>query len=203
MQEQVLDYWFSTPGGGPVDDLARMRRWFMGGSEVDEDVRLRFADTVEAALRGQLDHWTVTPRGRLALVLCLDQFTRNIFRGTPRAWSGDPVALAHSVAAYDGGEQAGLSLDERVFLAMPMLHAEQVAMVERFAGLARGWVVEAPVAEQKGRQMSVEQAEKYRDILKRFGRYPFRNAALGRLSTQDELAFLETWAAQARPSGAS
>lgn len=202
MQGQVLEFWFSTPGGHPVDEVARMRRWFMGGTTVDEEVRERFADTVEAALQGQLDHWAQTPRARLALILCLDQFTRNIFRGTPRAWSGDPAALAHSVAAYDAGEQATLSLDERVFLAMPMLHAEQVAMVERFAALARGWVAEAPAAQQKGRQMSVEQAVKYRDILARFGRYPFRNAALGRPSTPDELAFLETWAARSAPSGA-
>lgn len=202
MQEQVLDYWFAPSSSAPADEQARMRRWFMGGVEVDDDVRRRFADTVEAALRGQLDHWAVTPRGRLALILCLDQFTRNIFRGAPRAWSGDPAALAHSVAAHDKGEQATLSHDERVFLAMPMLHAEQVAMVERFAALARGWVAEAPAGQRKGRQMSVEQAEKYRNILERFGRYPFRNAALGRPSMPDELAFLETWAAQARPTGA-
>jgi uncharacterized protein (DUF924 family) len=183
MQLQVLAFWFGVPGLARPPQMERVRRWFMGGEPLDAEIRQRFLPTVEAALKGELDGWAQTPEGRLALVLCLDQFPRNAFRGTPRAWAGDPAALAHAVAAFDAGQDAALDDDGRVFLALPFLHAEQVPMVERYARLVRGWLEAAPDAARPGLQAGLEQAEKYREVLLQFGRYPFRNAALGRPST--------------------
>jgi uncharacterized protein (DUF924 family) len=170
----VLDFWFR--------ELAP-RHWFLGSAKLDAQMRRRFAAEVDAALHGELDAWAETPRGRLALILLLDQFTRNIHRGAPGAFAGDAKAQALVVEGLAAGMDRPLNLAERHFFYMPLVHAEdptlQAVSLRKFAAFLR----EA--------QSIVEHQKDHAAIIKRFGRFPARNTALGRPSTPEEEAFLD------------
>jgi uncharacterized protein (DUF924 family) len=169
----ILDFWFAelTP-----------RQWFAGGTALDEAIRARFGGLVEKALQGDLDGWAAAPRGRLALILVLDQFPRHVWRGAPRAFAGDARARALSLEGIAEGLDARLTADERHFLYMPLVHAEDAALqalaVEKFAALR----------DEAARTLAL--ARRYRATIERFGRFPHRNAALGRTSSAEERAFL-------------
>jgi uncharacterized protein (DUF924 family) len=169
----VLDFWFR--------ELAP-RHWFAGGAKLDAQMRRRFGAGVDAALRGDLDAWAQTPRGRLALILLLDQFTRNIRRGGPGAFAGDSKAQALVLDGLAAGMDKPLNLAERHFFYMPLVHAEdpklQALSLRKFAAFLR----EA--------QSIVKHQKDHAAIIERFGRFPARNAALGRASTPEEEAFL-------------
>ena len=170
----VLDFWFR--------ELAP-RHWFLGSAKLDKEMRRRFSDWVDAAMRGDLDAWAATPRGRLALILLLDQFTRNIHRGKAEAFAGDARAQALVLEGLAAGMDRPLNLAERQFFYMPLVHAEdaelQAMSLKKFAVFLR----EA--------QSTVKHQKDHAAIIRRFGRFPTRNAALGRPSTQEERAFLE------------
>jgi uncharacterized protein (DUF924 family) len=196
----VLAFWFGEPPRDGDEALSRIRRWFLGGEAMDLEVRERFATTVEAALAGELEGWAATIHGRLALVLVIDQFTRNVYRGDAKTYAGDAMAQRVALEAFDRGLDAELSYVERAFLAMPLLHAENVDLQQRSVAIAAdpGTVPEVYQAMQA---MRIEQSHKYRDIIQRFGRFPHRNAILGRSATAEETAFLDDWEAKARPQG--
>ena len=162
-----------------------------GRSGAGAELRERFGALVEAALAGQLEHWRATWRGRLALILLLDQLTRNVFRGTPRAYSGDRAALALALEALDDGSFGAHSQDEQLFVMMPLVHAEDLGLQERAVELARGLLERAPEALRETWQTGYARTQHYRAVIARFGRFPQRNAILGRPSTSEELAFLE------------
>jgi uncharacterized protein (DUF924 family) len=188
--EDVLAFWFGSPVRDADDAASRLRRWFKDGPALDEEVRLRFGATIEAALRGELDGWATSARGRLALVIVLDQLTRHAFRGTPRAWAGDPKAQALTLEAIERGMDADLGVFERIFLGMPLAHAEDLDLqrrsIEYGARIARTAPAHLAAVVEAGR----EQRAKYESIIARFGRFPFRNAVLGRATTSEESAFL-------------
>jgi uncharacterized protein (DUF924 family) len=188
--DEVLTFWFGAPITDAADATVRVRRWFQGGAAMDDEVRARFLSTIEAALTGELDGWARTARGRLALVLVLDQLTRNAFRGSPRTWAGDGRAQALCREALAQGLDAELSWIERQFLRMPLLHAEDTAAQSQSCVLARRAAPEAPPALTRMAEAGVEQAEKYAAIIARFGRFPFRNQVLGRASSDEERIFL-------------
>jgi uncharacterized protein (DUF924 family) len=197
--EEVLSFWFVSTPRDEQELMEQGRRWMAGGEAMDAEVRQRFGSTVEAALTGELDGWASTARGRLALIVVLDQFTRNYFRGDPRTYSGDAHAQALALAAVDGKEHEQLEPHERLFVFMPLLHAEDMTLQRRGLEYARSmlsltghWRFMA--------EMHVEQTEKYNDIIRRFGRFPHRNELLGRESTADERLFLEDWIQRAPPS---
>src|SRR5437764_10625284 len=127
--DRVYEYWF---GAAPALDAAtaeaKMRRWYRGGPPVDAEVREKFGPLVERAVRGELDGWSATPRGRIALILLLDQFTRNLWRDDPRCYSGDAKAQRLAVEALDSGLDEKLSLEERQFLRIPLAHAENLEL---------------------------------------------------------------------------
>lgn len=198
--DDVLDYWFDHAAPSV---MAHVSRWFQGGPEVDADIRARFGDAVHAALAGAFDAWADTPRGRLALVILLDQFTRNVFRDDPRTYAGDPKARALVRDAFDRGLDAGLGFTERIFLSMPLLHSEELADHERLAALSGSLTGDPPPGWEQFAAMNREQTLKYHDIISRFGRFPHRNALLGRAPTAEEDAFMADWAARAKPSGLS
>jgi uncharacterized protein (DUF924 family) len=193
--QEVLAFWFGAPIGSEQDALARVRRWFQGGPAFDEQVRARFPGTIEAALRGDLDAWSGEVSGRLALILVLDQMTRNVFRGTTRAWSGDARALALATEALDAGLDAELPFEQRIFLGMPLHHAENVLAQERAHTRALALRPLAPPELRRVAETHVEQAAKYLDVIARFGRFPFRNAVLGRVTTPEEASFLASFVA--------
>jgi uncharacterized protein (DUF924 family) len=182
-QQAILDFWFGPPGSttyGTTRDV-----WFRKDAAFDDQIRLRFGDVIETALGGGFDGWTA-PRAALARVLVLDQFTRNCFRDSARAFAGDAQALEAAGSVVDRGKDAELIPVERWFLYMPFEHSESEIAQQRslalFARLAR----ETGLAEPLG------WAEKHAAVIRRFGRYPHRNAVLGRESTPEEITFLAT-----------
>jgi len=182
--QEVLDFWFGAPGGA-LEGRPR-REWFVKKDAFDAAIRERFGAALEHALAGGLREWDQEgARGVLARILVLDQFTRNAFRNTPRSFAGDALALAAARQLVDTGADQALPPLQRSFVYMPFEHAEDAAMQERavalFAALATG---------HPGFDETLDYARRHRDVIARFGRFPHRNAILGRASTPEEEAFL-------------
>jgi uncharacterized protein (DUF924 family) len=169
----VLDFWFS--------DEARPS-WFVKSDRFDAEVRARLGKPFEAAASGGLDDWREEPRPCLALVILLDQVPRNLFRGTPRSFATDALALATAELAVGRGYDEGLTPEERVFLYLPFEHCEDIAIQRRSVELFRRNV---------GPGMFLDYAQRHLDVVERFGRFPHRNQILGRRSTEEELEFLK------------
>jgi len=188
----VLEFWFGADRAAALRDPARNRLWWRKNPATDADIRARFGAWVAAALAGRLHHWADEPGGLLALVLLADQFTRNIHRDTPAAFAGDAPALAWCRQGLAAGLGARLTAGERAFLYMPLEHSEILAdqdeCVARFEELAAG----AAPADRGALARMLDYARRHREVIARFGRFPHRNAILGRASTAEELAFLQT-----------
>jgi len=181
LQNQILDFWFGPPGSA---DYGRMRKeWFRKDPAFDAEIRDRFGAAVESALAGGFANWA-GPRAALARVLLLDQFTRNIFRESRRAFAGDGLALAAAREAIERGDDAALNPAERRFMYLPFTHAEDPGAQERAVALC------TRLREETGDGDPLLWAEKHAAVIRRFGRYPHRNALLGRTSTPEEIAFL-------------
>jgi uncharacterized protein (DUF924 family) len=190
--EAVLTYWFGPEL--PADDAAvrpELKRWFMGGPDVDRDIQERFGRLLEQARRGDLDEWASTPRGRLALIIVLDQFSRNAYRGTPLAFAQDEGARKLTLAGLDRGDDRDLLLLERIFFYLPLEHAEDLKSQDRFVAIVHELAASAPATLREFMGIAVDQARQHRETVARFGRFPQRNGALGRESTPEEVAFLE------------
>jgi uncharacterized protein (DUF924 family) len=188
--EDVLDFWFADAASGPQAVERRNRVWFAGGAHFDRECTERFAATLEAAAGGDLDHWKESPRGRLALIILLDQFSRNIYRGTAAAFQHDDRARAACREGIAVGHDEQLAPFERSFFYMPLEHAEdrevQALSVRLFETLAN----ESP-EEWRGRlKADAGHARRHRDIVEEFGRFPHRNAVLRRDSSPAEQAYL-------------
>ena len=177
--EQVLSFWFTPPG--PDGRLSKREEWFKRTDAFDATIAEKFAADCERALAGELDRLMETPKGCLALIILLDQFPRNIFRGSPRAFASDAKAREVTRHVLDHGFDQGLDVVERVFLYLPLEHSEDMADQNRMVELT----------EVLGDDNYVDYAVRHRDIVARFGRFPHRNAALGRESTAEEITFLE------------
>jgi uncharacterized protein (DUF924 family) len=157
-------------------------KWFGKDEAFDADIRAQFLGTYEAAASGLLNSWEETPEGALALVILLDQFPRNMFRGTARAFAADPVARAVAERAIARGFDRRIPASEQPFFYLPFEHSEHLADQERCVALVR----------RTGDAEALKWAELHAEIIRRFGRFPHRNAILGRDSTPDEQAFLES-----------
>ena len=166
--------------------------WFKARPDTDETVRERFLDDVNAALAGRLDHWKESPDGLVALVILLDQFTRNSFRNTPAAFSGDPQALALARLAITRHWHWELPIIYGVFLCMPFEHAEDLEAQEEGLALMDRLLDHCPPTARASVADFRRYLAAHRDVITRFGRFPHRNNILGRTSTPEELAYLET-----------
>lgn len=169
--EWLLGYWFSAPVAA---------RWFAADPALDRDLADRFQPLVEQALAGGLEDWADTPHGALALVLLLDQLPRNLWRGGARAFAGDSRARRVAAAAIGKGFDRDLSATERTFLYLPFEHSEDLDDQRQAVSLFR----------ERGTSDGLDWAEKHLAVIERFGRFPHRNAALGRDDTQEEAEFL-------------
>lgn len=178
--QRILSFWFGTA------DLAQpiefREAWFKRDDAFDQDIRASFSNEVESALRGELDGMAETAQGALALLLLLDQFTRNLFRGTAKAFAGDAPASKIAKQALARGFDAAMSPNHRIFLYLPFEHSEQIADQERSVALFA--TLNDPRA--------YDYAVRHKEVIDRFGRYPHRNEVLGRPSTPEEIEFLKT-----------
>lgn len=179
--DAILRFWFGD--GAPPPFRAQ---WWAKDAAFDDEIRARFAGHRLAAITGALDAWEETPRGALALVILIDQFSRNLFRGSPEAWANDAQALRICDRAIARGLDAKLVGSERLFLYMPTMHSEDIEVQNRSVALfeALGRELGEPFTN------NAEYARRHRDIVARFGRFPHRNAILGRESSAEEAAFL-------------
>jgi uncharacterized protein (DUF924 family) len=166
-------------------------RWYKKDEAFDREVRVRFEVTWHRIRAGEYDTWLATPRGRLAYVIVLDQLSRNMFRNSARAFEGDEQALEATERGIELGHDQALRGDERVFLYMPFQHCERLDVQERGVALYRAYheVCAGPLRKQLAN--NVEFAQRHRDIIAEWGRFPHRNAVLGRASTPEEREFLE------------
>jgi len=169
--EEVIAFWFVEHGGSD---------WWSAKPEFDREIADRFAETHARLAQGEGFSWRTTPEGRLAEIIVLDQFSRQLYRGDPRAFAQDGMALVLAEEAVAGGFDRTLEIDQRTFLYMPFMHSESVLVHEiaqpLFAAIAGNDVLKS--------------AADHLEVLRRFGRFPKRNAALGRASTPEELAYV-------------
>ncbi|MCC7271985.1 MAG: DUF924 domain-containing protein [Alphaproteobacteria bacterium] len=178
----VLDFWF-----GPVGGATRGRhrsQWFARDPDFDGAIHARFAAASAAAVAGAFAAWEETADGALALLLLLDQFPRNLFRGDPRAFAGDAGARAVAGRALARGFDRGRPACERIFFYLPFEHSEDMADQDRSCALF------AALADDENGPLYIDYAERHRAVIRRFGRFPHRNAALARPTTAEEAAFL-------------
>ena len=188
--QRVLAFWF-----GPLDPQGRASasasaRWWKKDATFDEEIRTSFGGLHAQLAGGECSDWLATPRGRMAYVIVLDQFSRNMFRGSGQSFATDERAL---VAVEEGialGHDRALAFDERGFFYMPFMHSEKLDKQDRAVALFSAWREELQGAEREHVAGMVRYAERHRDIISRFGRFPHRNALLGRASTGEEQAFL-------------
>ncbi len=181
----VLDFWFGQP---PTS--TPLKQWFVKDAAFDRSIQQRFGAVIDAALATGLEDWPSPgcsePEVRLAHIVVLDQFTRNVFRDTPRAFAGDARALALAQALVASGGDLRLSVYQRWFAYLPFEHAEDMAMQAESLRLFEALAAEHPQAAD-----ALLWAQKHQAIVARFGRYPHRNLVLGRLTTLEEQAFLQ------------
>jgi uncharacterized protein (DUF924 family) len=181
--EQVLDYWL-----GPADsEIYGTHRdlWYRGGPEVDAEIIAKFGALYERAAAGALDHWRDDPRSCLALILLFDQFPRNMFRGTPKSFATDGKAVELARHAVAEGFDRGVPANVQQFYYMPFEHSEDIADQRRCVELFRA------MADGDKKEENLGYAVQHLEIIEQFGRFPHRNAILGRESTPEELRFLE------------
>lgn len=183
--QDVLDFWFLPPGDPGHGD--KRRAWFKKDAAFDAAIAARFGQQIALAVAGGLREWDLAgPRGALARLIVLDQFTRNAHRGQPASFAGDALALAAAQDLVDSGGDRQLGSLERYFAYMPFEHAEDARMQERAVQLFTA------LAQQDARcRDGLDYALRHRGVIARFGRFPHRNAILGRASTAEELAFLQ------------
>ncbi len=186
----IITFWLGPALEGPDRALGRKDWWYRGGPAVDDEIRARFGAEVDLACEGGLCEWEASPEGCFGLILLLDQFTRNLFRGTPDAWKGDPRAFRVVNQAIDAGLDRALHPVERIWLYHPFHHSESPAEQDRGLGLLNTLRAEAASDWQPYVDQSIQGWTRHRNIVAEFGRFPHRNAILGRESTPAEAAFL-------------
>lgn len=179
--QDVLDFWFAE---------ANAAHWFAADDAFDARIRERFGSAVQAAADGRLDDWARTPSGWLALLILLDQFPRNLYRNDPRAWAADAGAQRVALSGLARGDDRQLPAVQRVFAYLPLEHAEDPALQRRSVALFEALLAEAVAEQRQPFEDYLDYARRHREVIARFGRFPHRNAALGRPSTPEELHYL-------------
>jgi len=187
---EILDFWFGRKNDDASTAEAQAKLWWSKDIEIDTTIRTRYAGLVDTAAQGLLSAWQETPQGELARIILLDQFPRNIYRGTPRSFAYDAQALTWSLEGLARRSDQALRPVERVFFYLPLEHAEDLDHQERSVALFRRLRDEVPLAQRPTFVGFLDYANRHRDIVARFGRFPHRNAVLGRTSTPAEEAFL-------------
>jgi uncharacterized protein (DUF924 family) len=180
---EIYDYWFGAPGADGHGDVREF--WFGGGPSVDSEIQERFGGHYERACAGEFESWNSEARSAVSLIVLLDQFPRNIFRGDPRSFAADSLALGCARQLVDGPLHGDLITVEKVFAYLPFEHSENIEDQKKCVSLYEALEPHASKAEW------IDFAVQHLDIIEEFGRFPHRNDILGRMSTPAE----ETWLA--------
>jgi uncharacterized protein (DUF924 family) len=185
--QEVLSYWFPEDlADADLETLGRHgERWMAGGPDVDREITERFGELLERARSGALDHCADTPRGRLALIIVLDQFSRNVYRGSSLSYSQDERTLELALEGIEVGMDRELGASERMFFWLPLGHSEDLALHERSVLHAEEEAANAPPSLKPMYEFGISQAKAARHVIARFGRHPHRNEILGRTSTPE------------------
>ena len=189
--EKILEFWFGTFPNAWTADESKRDMWFRNGAAYDAEIFSRFGADYFRAVEGGLDHWSESPRGRLALIILLDQFSRHIHRGSADAFAQDETAQQLCIEGIGAGDDQNLHPMERCFFYLPLEHAEQLELqntgVQAFSQL----IQDVPQQYRQPYVDALEWAEKHRYVIERFGRFPELNDILGRESTAEELEFIK------------
>jgi uncharacterized protein (DUF924 family) len=188
-KQDILKFWFQEADSKRLD--FSMKRWFEPNKKFDAEIKSKFFSTIEDALNGKLDDWAATIDGSIALILIYDQFTRNIYRNSATAYTGDCRALEIAKNVITLGHDEELPLLQRLFLYLPFMHAENKMTQEQSVELYKKLVGDSPSSVKKYFSESLEFAKKHKEVIDKFGRFPHRNKDLGRESTKEEIEFIK------------
>lgn len=186
--ETILTFWFGHPADTTYGQYRKV--WFVKDPSFDREICQQFLTDYEQAAAGNLNSWQQTPQGAVALLLLLDQFPRNLFRGTPKSFATDSQAKALAAHLVDTGQDTQLIPAQRFFIYVPFEHSENLTDQNRCVALVQNLVNEVPNIDE-GLKGGLDYAIRHRDIIKRFGRFPHRNEILGRPNTPEEAEFLK------------
>jgi uncharacterized protein (DUF924 family) len=189
--EDVLDFWFGELNELGCSSPEHRKRWWTKSDAVDEAIKAHFFSDYEAIVAGDREAWRNTARGTLAYIIVLDQFSRNMFRGTPDMFAADELAREACCEGLDAGFDAELEFDERVFFYLPLEHSESLGDHQRCLEIFTGLLDRAPEPLKADAKNYLDYAKGHQAIVERFGRYPHRNQTLGRASTLEEVEFLK------------
>ena len=193
--QDILQFWFDNLSDDQKIDKKSpvVKKWFTASPRIDEEIRARFENDYFAARRGELREWEKSPQDRLALIILFDQFSRNIYRNTPKAFESDALALDLTLNSLKEEFDQKLSLVQRIFMYMPLMHAEDLKMqalsVQEFTNLVEDSKIRSP-QNTFYFEYNLDYARRHYEIISRFGRFPHRNKILGRVSTLEEAQFL-------------
>tara|TARA_R110002110_G_scaffold33533_2_gene114888 strand:+ start:3483 stop:4067 length:585 start_codon:yes stop_codon:yes gene_type:complete len=190
MVNEVLNFWFDYENN--PDPLYNRTIWWQKNEHTDNIIREKFANLNYQATSGQLDSWLASPKSTLAFIILIDQFSRNLYRNTPKMFAHDSLALNAAKNIVASSKDKILTLTERVFLYLPFEHSENFNDQEMSIALYQRLVDETPEAHKKTAEAFLSFAQAHYDIIEKFGRYPHRNKILSRDSTADEIDFMKT-----------
>lgn len=189
--DDILGFWFGSEQTATAIAREKSELWWSKNDRIDAEITHRFAATTAAATNGELQQWGESPRGLLALIICTDQFPRNMYRNTPQSFSCDPIALRFAKQGMQSGVVQSLQPIQRTFAYLPFEHSEQLPDQQQSVALYQTLAESVAENERELFANYCEFARQHFDIIQRFGRFPHRNQILGRASTDEELAFLE------------
>jgi uncharacterized protein (DUF924 family) len=189
--ETILDFWFGSDSMTPADEERVARRWFVRDDAFDAEIRRRFGALVDPAVAGELDTWSVNPRGRLALLLVLDQFPRNLYRDSPKAFAGDRLAQRLALDGIACGHDLALAARYRAFCYLPLEHSEDLTLQQRCVALFSALAADSSAIPADRYAMYLDYARRHFDVIARFGRFPHRNRVLARATRPEEQVYLD------------
>lgn len=190
--EPILTFWFGPPAANSAaTNYSQYRKaWFVKNPDFDQEIRQNFLTNCNKAAAGEYASWATTPRSAVALLLLLDQFPRNLFRGKPRSFATDPQALALAKQLVNSGQDKSLPPAQRFFIYVPFEHSENIADQNRCVALMQNLVETVPDLDD-GLKGGLDYAIRHQEVIAKFGRFPHRNEILGRASTPEEIEFLK------------
>ena len=188
--EDILEFWFGFFPTPYTADVSKTDMWFKNGSSYDSEIFIKFGVDYDRATKGELDHWADSHRGRLALIILLDQFSRHIHRGTAKSFAQDEKAQVLCIDGLGAGDDAKMHAIERSFFYLPLEHAEDLEKQKLSIRAFEQLVLDVPELYRKNFEVTLSFAKSHQYVIEKFGRFPELNEIFNRDSTTDELAFI-------------